>query len=65
MVVGVDAAGGVVLTVPVVGVTGCYVIGRIVVVADCQVQSVGTGTVFGVGVVICVCTSLGIGAVVP
>ena len=34
-------------------------------VADCQVQGVGTGAVVGVGAVVCVCTCLGICAVVP
>ncbi len=34
-------------------------------VADCQVQSVGAGTVVGVDVVVCVCACFGICTVVP
>ena len=34
-------------------------------VADCQVQGVGTGAVVGVDVVVNVSTCLGIGAIVP
>ena len=40
MVIGIDAAGGVILSVPVVGVAGCDVVSGIIVVTDCQVQSI-------------------------
>ena len=65
MVVGVDAAFCVVLIVPVVGVAGSDMIGCIVVVANCQMQSVCAWAVVGVDVVVCVCACLSISAVVP
>ena len=34
-------------------------------VANCQVQSIRTGAVVSVDVIVCECASLGIGAVVP
>ena len=65
MVVRVYAACGVILAVPIVSIAGCDMIGCIVMVADCQVQGVCAGTVVDVDVVVCVCASLGIGAIVP
>ena len=55
MVVGVDTTGGVILAVPIVGIAGCDVIRCIVMVADDQVQSIGAGTVVGVGVFVGIC----------
>ena len=65
VVVRVDAACGVILSVPVVGVAGCDVECSIFMIAYCQMKGVCAGTVVGIDIVICVCACLGIGAVVP
>ena len=52
MVVCVNTGRGVFGAVPVVCVTGCNMVCRVVVSADGQVQSVGTGTAVDVDVVV-------------
>ena len=65
MVVSVYAAGGVILSVPVVGVAGCDVECSIFMIAYCQMQGVCAWAVVGICVVVCVCTCLGVCVVVP
>ena len=65
VVVCVNAANGVVLSVPVVGVAACDVVGGIVMVANCQEQGVGTWTVVSIEVVVSICACLRIWSFVP
>ena len=65
MTEGVDATFSIILVIPIVGVAGCDVVGGIVVVTNCHVQGICAGAVVGIEVIICVCTRLGVSAVVP
>ena len=65
MVVGVCTGLGECLTVPDVYVAGSDVVRGVVVIADCKMECIGTGTPLLVGVIECVDARDGVNVVVP
>ena len=65
MVVGICSGLSVCLAVPDVLVAGGNVVCGVVVIADCEVESIGTGATLFVGIVEGVCTRGSVIVVVP
>ena len=53
------------LTVPSVLVAGCDIVSGVAVIADCKMESIGTGATILVGIVEGVCTRGSVSVVVP
>ena len=65
MVVCIGARLRIIHAVPFIFVTGCYVISSVVMLAYCEVKSVGAGTAVVVGIVVCIYTSICVADFVP
>ena len=53
------------MTVPSVLVAGCDIVSGVAVIADCKMESIGTGATILVGIVEGVCTRGSVSVVVP